>query len=203
MGFWYQAIFRAFRTDFFPARKALAMGTLVVGKEPRLPIKLTWGDLRRSYDTMSDLGIDLEFVLEREYLEANEPRPYFSDRDGRRFRILVISLEVVFCVLVPQDYEPAELELHLARVDDAELVLETFRGVPHRALLTSSGRAVPVEALATKDIARMAPREAKEAELDWLSFDEAWLASVDPAPPVALFEWTGRRFTSIFRRSKT
>lgn len=190
------------RVELVAAWEALAVAVVAIADEPRPPIFLTWGDLGRRYDSLNDLGMDLQFVLEREYLAPGEPRPIFSDRDGRRFRILVVSLEVVLCVLVPNDFEPEQLELQPAHVDGAELLIESLHGVPHRALSRASGSALPIDGIPLGVISA----ESSLAELHlmsaWLEFDQAWVESVDPAPPISLVEWARRRLVRLLRGRK-
>jgi hypothetical protein len=98
----------------------------VLGDAPDPPISLSWGDLSkkkeslsRTYESLTDVGMDLDFIREGEW-EAWEPTPVFTDRVGRRFRILVMSQEVVLCVEVPADYEPAQLRLRRVWVSGEE-----------------------------------------------------------------------------------
>jgi hypothetical protein len=90
------------------------------------------GDLRkkreslsRTYESLTDVGIDLEFEREGEWAGL-EPAPVFTDRVGRRFRILVMSQEVVLSVEVPADYEPAQLRLRRVWVSGEETIVESL-----------------------------------------------------------------------------
>ncbi len=69
------------------------------------------------------LGQNLQFVIEREFIEPGEPRPDFRDAKGRRYRILVISLEVVLCVEVPINFDPLQLVLSVFSMDGNMVVV--------------------------------------------------------------------------------
>jgi hypothetical protein len=49
---------------------------------------MTW-DTREQFDSLYHLGVNLEFLLEREFRIEPEPFPVFADAEGRRFRLLV------------------------------------------------------------------------------------------------------------------
>ena len=178
---------------------------VVLGSPPHPPIRLRWEDLDRSYDSLSDVGVDLQFVMEREFLDPQETRPLFTDSDGQRFRILVISLEVVLCVRVPDDFDPLQLTLRRVKSALGEMVVESLGSDDHRALLVETGEAVPIGAeFLVDDTAEVDPSSGGRTQLisspSWLDFDDAWMRSVDPAPPVTLGTWLHNCLSALFRR---
>ena len=149
--------------------------------------------------------MDLQFVMEREFLDPQETRPLFTDSDGQRFRILVISLEVVLCVRVPDDFDPLQLTLRRVKSALGEMAVESFRSEDHRALLVETGEAVPIGAeFLVDDTAEVDPSSGGRTQLisspSWLDFDDAWMRSVDPAPPVTLGTWLHNCLSALFRR---
>ncbi|GGE94418.1 hypothetical protein [Mycetocola zhadangensis] len=187
---------------------------VVLGDPPDPPINLSWGDpskknesLSRTYESLTDLGIDLEFEREGEWA-GFAPAPVFTDRVGRRFRILVMSLEVVLCVEVPADYEPAQLRLRRVWVSGEEIVIESLHSVDHRALSSESRTAIPIETIELADETITASEDTdKEGSsvLSWPVFDEDWMNSVDPAPPFiitlgSLGTWLSQILRNRFRR---
>lgn len=168
---------------------------------PSMPITLTWEELNESYDTLADLGVDLEFVQEFEYIDPGEPRPRFIDASGDRYRILVISLEVVFCVRIPSEFDPLDLELVSTNLDGNDIVIEHLEGRIHRALAaTPNGQGVyaavrdagfpPLDSLSRLE-------QLGEAPMTWVEFDQRWFESIDPAPPMAIPEAIRATITSI------
>lgn len=167
-----------------------------MGGVPGLPIRLLWDDLDRTYASLSELGIDLEFVLEREYLAPEDPKPVFTDSGGSRFRILVLSLEVVLCVRVPDEYDPSELKLVSIEQQELEIVVEVHGAQAHRALSRGTEATESFVAVAPEELeALTAPLRLDSlpaSTLSWIEFDEAWLTCVDPAPPIRLRELLSR-----------
>ncbi|AWB86086.1 hypothetical protein [Mycetocola zhujimingii] len=183
---------------------------VVLGVPPAPPISLSWGDLSkkreslsRTYDSLTDVGIDLQFLREGEW-EAWEPTPVFTDRLGRRFRILVMSLEVVLCVEVPADYEPAQLTLRRVWLSGEEIIVESLHSADHRALSSETRTAIPIETIKLADGTSTASEDTDEegsSALSWHVFDEEWMNSVDPAPPTYLGAWLSQFLRNRFRRS--
>ena len=183
---------------------------VVLGDPPDPPISLSWGDLSkkheslsRTYESLSDVGIDLDFLREGEW-KAWEPTPVFTDRVGRRFRILVMSQEVVLCVEVPADYEPAQLRLRRVWVSGEEIIVESLYSVDHRALSSESRTAIPVETIELADGTGNAADDTDEegpSALSWPVFDEEWMTSIDPAPPIYMEDWLPHILRKLFRPS--
>jgi hypothetical protein len=182
----------------------------VLGDAPDPPISLSWGDLSkkkeslsRTYESLTDVGMDLDFIREGEW-EAWEPTPVFTDRVGRRFRILVMSQEAVLCVEVPADYEPAQLKLRRVWVSGEEIIVESLHSVDHRALSSESRTAIPIETIELADGTSTASEDTDEegpSALSWPVFDVDWMNSVDPAPPIYLEDWLPHFLRKLFRRS--
>lgn len=178
-----------------------------IGDGPKPPITLSWEDIDRTYDSLVDLGMDLQFVEEHEYIDGSEPEPVFLDRDGRRFRILVMSLEVVFCAEVPSDYSPTQLLLRSVQMQGGEALVESLHGRDHRALLVESRTAIEVSemphsrgtACESDPGARVRDTDARHS---WIAFDKEWLGSVDPTPPIPLTTFIHRGLRNLFRNSR-
>ncbi len=173
---------------------------------PGMPIAMSWGDLERNYDSLEELAMDLQFVVEHEYISENDPKPRFTDRDGSRYRIIVMSLEVVLCVRVPQNYDPASLVLREAQLSQGRLIIEFLGDAPHRALLNArvesrqfAGAAVGLDRVMSEMPAGV---RLRSANISWLAFDEAWLTSVDPAPPTS-FSGIAKKFVSWLRSGRS
>jgi hypothetical protein len=183
---------------------------VVLGDAPEPPINLSWGDfgkkkesLSETYESLTDVGMDFEFLREGEW-EAWEPTPVFTDRLGRRFRILVMSQEVVLCVEVPADYEPSQLRLRRVWISGEEIIVESLHSVDHRALSSESRKAIPIETITQADGTGTAADDTDQdgpSPLSWPVFDEEWMNSVDPAPPIYLEEWLPHLWRKLFRRS--
>lgn len=156
------------------------------GATPEPPIRLLWDD-RDRYSTLTELGISLEFIQEQDFVASDRERPYFLDSSGVRFRILVVSLEVVLCVAVPPDFDPAELKLGTADFNNDVVVVEHFEGQVHRALLPPGSTNDLYAALLSQDAASLKVElqdGAAEVGLTWQQFDQHWFDSVDPSPPM-------------------
>jgi hypothetical protein len=169
------------------------MAALAGGPAPTFPIASNWDE--GLYESLKEIGSDFEFLDERPYVADGEPLPRFVDAVGRRYRILVVALEVVLCVNVPVDFDPRELNLSAAMVAGEPAVVEFCRSVPHRGLLEPSERQ-PGRWSALREAQLLqvqAPREVEGLSglPSWREFDEAWFRAVDPAPPIQL--WPIRR----------
>jgi hypothetical protein len=173
--------------------EALAMAALAGDPAPRSPIMTDWDE--GLYESLKEIGSDFEFLDERLHVAGGEPLPRFLDAAGRRYRILVVALEVVLCVNVPVDFDPRELEVSAAIVAGEPAVVEFFRSMPHRGLLAPSERRPEGWIALRKEhlLQVQAPGavESLGGSPSWLEFDEAWFRAVDPAPPVQL--WPIRR----------
>ncbi|WP_411720344.1 hypothetical protein, partial [Mycetocola sp.] len=167
---------------------------VILGNAPEPPINLSWGDLTkkreylsRTYESLTDVGMDLKFEREGEgEWEGSEPAPVFTDRVGRRFRILIMSLEVVLCAEVPADYHPAQLRLRRVWVSGEEIIVESLHSVDHRALSSESRTAIPIETIELSEETGPAADDTGEegsSAISWPVFDVEWMNSVDPAPP--------------------
>lgn len=183
---------------------------VVLGDAPEPPISLVWGDpskkkefVSETYESLTDVGMDLEFEREGEWAGI-EPAPVFTDRLGRRFRILVMSQEVVLCVEVPADYEPAQLRLRRVWVSGEEIIVESLHSVDHRALSSGTRTAIPIETMTQADGTGNAADDTDQngpSPLSWPVFDEEWMNCVDPAPPIYLEDWLPYLWRKLFRRS--
>lgn len=168
------------------------MAALGGDSAPTFPILTDWDE--SLYESLEEIGSDFEFLDERLHVTGGEPLPRFLDAAGRRYRILVVALEVVLCVNVPVDFDPRELKVLPAVVAGAPAVVEFFRSIPHRGLLEQpesrpGGMALREEQLLQAQVPDgVASLGGAPA---WLEFDEAWFRAVDPAPPVQL--WPIRR----------
>jgi len=160
---------------------------MAVAAVPIPPIHMVWDDEHETFDDLRHLGINLEFLGERER-EEEEPRPVFRDSHGQRFRILVISLEVVLCVAVPTDYDPLRLELTAIPGDEDVVVAEHLSGEIHRVLKCPTGPGQPSASIASVDLealsAALRSGDVVQPELSSPDFDDLWFSAVDPAPPI-------------------
>lgn len=156
---------------------------------PVFPVVTDWGD--PPYLSLEEIGADFEFLDERQHVAGGEVLPRFIDAEGRRFRILVIALEVVLCVEIPLGFDPRELELSAAVVAGEAAVVELYRSTPHRGLLLSSesspgnARALRREELLQASVP--GGTACVVESMDWAEFDEEWFRAMDPAPPVRLW----------------
>jgi hypothetical protein len=177
---------------------------MIVGTPPKLPIRLRWDDIDTTYDTLEDIGVDLQFVQERDYVTSDESEPNFADVSGERFRILVISLEVVLCVAVPADFDSRQLELAEIRDGDRWVLAEHLRGEIHRVLSAPNGLDQPIAAVSVDELEGVGSRDIRDAVLaqtdcTWQDFDELWYSAVDPAPPIVLGQALRRLVSRVFR----
>lgn len=175
-----------------------------IDRGPEPPIRATGDGLEKTYASLSDLGIDLEFESEREYVETREGALTFVDAKGHRYRILVMSLEVVLCIRVGLDFDARALKISRVRTGGTELVVEHYEGAVHRALESckGSGRefALVVDVGTVTQGWLSSGSEHLESELAWLDFDAAWLSLADPAPPLGARD-IFRGIASRFRRT--
>lgn len=74
------------------------MAALAADPAPTFPITSDWDE--GLYESLKEIGSDFEFLDERLHVAGGEPLPRFLDAAGRRYRILVVALEVVLCVMV-------------------------------------------------------------------------------------------------------
>jgi hypothetical protein len=171
---------------------------------PVPPIHMAWGDFEETFESLRVLGQNLQFVIEHEYLAEDHPRPNFRDAQGQRYRILVISLEVVFCVAVPPDFDPLQLELATIHAGDSQVIAEHLGGVIHRALSCPTGQGQPLAPISVVELeelgATLRDADAAQTELSWFEFDTLWFSAVDPAPPVDLGAALRRLMSRLVRR---
>ncbi len=169
------------------------MAALAGGPAPTFPIASSWDE--GLYESFKEIGSDFEFLDERLHVADGEPLPRFVDAVGRRYRILVVALEVVLCVNVPVDFDPRELSLSAGVFAGEPAVVESYRSVPHRGLLAPGGRH-PERWRALREDQLLQVQASREVEVvsglpSWRAFDDAWFRAVDPAPPIQL--WPVRR----------
>ena len=100
----------------------------VIGAGPTFPMTMTWAGTHEKFDSLYHLGVNLEFLLEREFRIKPEPFPVFADAEGRRFRLLVNNLDVVLCVEVPTDFDTSQLELDEGDETGRPLIVEHLDG---------------------------------------------------------------------------
>lgn len=103
---------------------------------PVFPIVLCWDDIDRSYQSISDIGIDLEYLTVRDQLEI-EPR--FTDSLGRRFRFVIDWLEVLFCHEVPEDFSHRSMRVTKYLDGFRTIFAETLGEEIHRTITISNG----------------------------------------------------------------
>jgi hypothetical protein len=165
---------------------------------------MAWGNLDQTFEGLRVLGQNLQFVVEREYLAEDHPRPNFRDAQGQRYRILVISLEVVLCVAVPPDFDPLQLELATIHAGDNQVIVEHLGGVIHRALTCRTGQGQPLAPVSVVELEELgetlSDTDAAQTELSWFEFDTLWSSAVDPAPPVDLGAALGRLMSRFVPR---
>lgn len=162
-----------------------------VTEKPLPPIHMRWGGRIESFESLRVLGQNLEFVIEREIIDAGEPYPDFRDAAGQRFRILVISLEIVLCIAVPPNFDPRQLELAEVRDGEETMVIEHLRGDAHRALRIHGRGHRPTVTASEDDLERFAADDLRDgaippAAISWSIFDELWCGAVDPSPAIGL-----------------
>ncbi|MDT0200637.1 hypothetical protein [Nocardioides sp. AE5] len=160
----------------------------VVGSGPSLPIHMHWAEEHEVFDNLAELGQTLQFVIEGEFRNS-EPIPDFRDSKGRRFRVLVMSLEVVLCVEVDEKYHPSQLSL--ASIEGSEgVVFEHLDGAIHRILTFSEDSEVFTAAIPDQGNSsfRASEFDAAPPSLSWSEFDALWFKAVDPAPPLNLIK---------------
>lgn len=183
------------------------MAEVAVGESPTFPMTMRWQDEVETYDSFYDLGVNLEFSEEGAF-EPGEARPVFTDSRGARFRIIVMSLEVVLCVNVPDDFDPEQLRIARFGSERGGLLIETLGAQVHRALepVPGTGQLTPLSANGVARLAWTSDRAHPDSSaLSWADFDQIWLEAVDPAPPIYLHQIPGRlraRLASLLRRDR-
>lgn len=174
------------------------MGSLI-GEPPKLPIRAHGDDLDRTYDSLKDLGIDLQFI-DFDF-QRDESAVAFIDSSGARYRIMVLFLEIVLCAQVPDDYDPSQLRLVTFEHEDSELVAEALGTQAHRALSRRIGREEEFAAVAVEDLAKLSTplsvHDLSAPAMPWWRFNEIWNSRVDPSLPIRFTDfipgWLRRR----------
>lgn len=159
------------------------MAEIEATEPPFFPVYMTWGEDTDSYDSLEDLGTYLQFLREGEF-GAGDSFPIFIDSTGVRYRIVIISLEVVLCLPVPKSFKISDLTLMETHLPGGRAVLEMLGDTPHRALgwsassrpgTTSEPKALPLERVPLENVGW------KASSMPWAEFDLLWFeASIPP-----------------------
>lgn len=157
---------------------------------PRFPLFLCWtcapDVVDQEYDSLEHAAQDLQFVSESGCGAHERDEAVFTDSNGTRFRILVISLRAVLCEPVPRSFDSRELRLLRVPHDGEPLDVEFYGTRPHRGLRVGGDTVVPAEVLSrlSQQVPSWASAAWAASPRRWSDFDEEWFRLVDPAPPI-------------------
>ena len=138
---------------------------------PVFPIALCWGDIDRSYQSISDIGVDLEYLTVRDQLEI-EPR--FTDSLGRRFRFVIDWLEVLFCHEVPEDFSHGSLRVTKYLDGSRTIFAETLGEEIHRTITISNSVSVARPKVWSSASPALPDSVVREGLGDIVEFDDRW-----------------------------
>lgn len=166
----------------------------IIGEPPNLPIRTHGDDIDRTYESLRDLGIDLQFI-DFDF-QPDESALAFTDSCGARYRIMVLSLEIVLCVQVADDYDPSQLRLVTFEYEDSEMVVEALGMQAHRALSRKIGSEEEFAAVVVEDLAALSTslkmNDLPAPTMPWWKFNGLWNSSVDPSLPIRLTDFIPR-----------
>jgi hypothetical protein len=132
----------------------------------RWPIAVTWEGSTTLHEDPQRLAESLEFL-------DDQTEEYWAvDAVGNRILLVVHSLNLLVCQVIPRDFALTDREL----VGTDDLWVEVWRGLPLRAL--TAGRALPEtwQAPVSWTTLRVAPSEL-QAQSGLREFHERWVAS--------------------------
>ncbi|MGK5449978.1 hypothetical protein [Streptomyces radiopugnans] len=113
----------------------------IVNPLPKFPLLFTNEEgVTDSLPDVEDLGVALEFV------DDFDPEYECRDAEGRRVRVIVWDLELLYLQVVPDDFDVSRVEIvEFQRADGVKVFLESFRGRALRSVIMIGERNVVAE----------------------------------------------------------